>query len=673
MVYQEWGSGPPHFDGKNYHMWQMRMAPFLHSMGQILWDVTVNTAYVHSLNFHTPGSRDMFDTNNKVVNYLYPSLCESEFEQVRTEDLACRIWEQLKNAHVGNAQVQARLFVSYRREYENFTHLPGESIDAMFQCFTVIVNNMRANVVVLPYDDHDRAIKLLHSLDCTVWGGKVEAILESEKYETRWTSCSPSSSSEVDRGMRAKIENPTDPRSLALVSGSRTNANMSSRHFSLSCFVSMPDEEFDVLGEEDLALLSRRLERMYMNQKNAQRSSGMCYRCGKHGHFIAECPEAMEVKPEHKHRPRTDHKHRSRDDYKGKNKSERRPRKSGGHKKNERAMVAGASDIDSSSWYSSSSSSDEEENRHKGKRSNKNINGLCFATQGFCGVAHSSASKKSNKDNSGSDSEEEVNNDPSFLIAENSRLNDLLDNRDDVLRKTNKEKREYRSLLGEAKEKVVDLESFLDDARAQIDSLKSAPILTNEPECNDCSTFLGELTVLKEKYASKVDELDVLKVELDEVKSRPSLLGACTSCPVLHEKLDVSLVYAKSLEAQLKAPIPTICSTCEINIVKNMELAHYVDRLQDENDELRKMMGLLSGHEPQLRIMIETYKCQDGEVLGANKVGEGSGENEGKIGDIPEPPKTHHKNAFVPKPNHLRNRLDTTPAPPVFPPQIDNY
>jgi hypothetical protein len=43
----------------------------------------------------------------------------------------------------------------------------------------------------------------------------------------------------------------------------------------------------------------------------------MCYQCGKHRHFIAECPEAMEVKPEHKHRPRIDHKHRSRDDYKG--------------------------------------------------------------------------------------------------------------------------------------------------------------------------------------------------------------------------------------------------------------------------------------------------------------------------------------------------------------------
>jgi hypothetical protein len=89
--------------------------------------------------------------------------------------------------------------------------------------------------------------------------------------------------------------------------------------------------------------------------------------------------------------------------------------------------------------------------------------------------------------------------------------------------------------------------------------------------------------------------------------------------------------------------------------------------LQDENDELRKLMGWLPGHEPQLRIMIETYKRQYGEGLGANKLGEGSGEN------ILEPPKTHHRNAFPPKPNHLRNRLDTTPAPPVFSPQRNDF
>jgi hypothetical protein len=75
------------------------------------------------------------------------------------------------------------MYATYR-EYENFTHLPGESIDALFQRFMVVVNNIMANVDVLPYNDHDRAIKLLHSLDRTIWGGKFEAIVESEKYDT---------------------------------------------------------------------------------------------------------------------------------------------------------------------------------------------------------------------------------------------------------------------------------------------------------------------------------------------------------------------------------------------------------------------------------------------------------------------------------------------------------
>jgi hypothetical protein len=39
-------------------------------------------------------------------------------------------------------------------------------------------------VVVLPYDDHDRVVKLLHALDHTIWDGKVKAILKSEKYDT---------------------------------------------------------------------------------------------------------------------------------------------------------------------------------------------------------------------------------------------------------------------------------------------------------------------------------------------------------------------------------------------------------------------------------------------------------------------------------------------------------
>jgi hypothetical protein len=312
-------------------MWSKRMAAFLRGKGQILWDVTVDTCYVQPMNFLAPGSRDMFDANNKAVDYLFRALCQLEFDRVHTENLACRIWTVLKEAHVGNAQVQARMYVTYWREYENFTHLPGESIDALFQRFTVVVNNMRAYVAVLPYDDHDRAVKLLHSLDRTVWGGKFEAIVESEKYDTLTVNelFSKLKSTEVDQGMTAKIEGPTDSNILALIGGSKgkSNANPSTRMFSLSSLMTMPDEEFDVLGEDELALLTSRFKRMHENRVNMRRNTRTCFQCGKPGHFVANCPEKVKNRDNYKHKSKTDGKYRSRRDHKSNHKDERRSRK----------------------------------------------------------------------------------------------------------------------------------------------------------------------------------------------------------------------------------------------------------------------------------------------------------------------------------------------------------
>jgi hypothetical protein len=282
-------------------------------------------------------------------------------------------------------------------------------------------------------------------------------------------------------------------------------------------------------------------------------------------------------------------------------------------------------------------------------------------------MALSSSSKKSTQRDSDSDSDDEVRDELPFLRQENERLGLLLDNRDDVLREAKKMRKELRASLEDARSRVVEIETQNLDAKLEIDSLKASLVVSDEVECADCPIFLADLTLFKEKHASKCEELDVLRVEVAELKSRPTLLGACTSCPILHGKIDEMHAYNVSLEAKLKKQIPTSCSTCELHSLKNLELAHYVDHLQDENDELRKLMCWLSGHEPQLRIMIETFKRQDGEGLRTNKAGEGSGEN------IPEPPKTQHKNDFPSKPNHLMNRLDTTPAPSVFAPQTNDF
>jgi hypothetical protein len=74
-------------------------------------------------------------------------------------------------------------------------------------------------------------------------------------------------SAKVEWGMTVKIEGPTDSHSLALVGGSKgkSNASPSTTMLSLSSLMSVPDEEFDVLGEDELALLTRRFKRLHKN------------------------------------------------------------------------------------------------------------------------------------------------------------------------------------------------------------------------------------------------------------------------------------------------------------------------------------------------------------------------------------------------------------------------
>jgi hypothetical protein len=83
----------------------------------------------------------------------------------------------------------------------------------------------------------------------------------------------------------------------------------------------MPDEEFDVLGEDELALLTRRFERMHENRVNTRRNTRTCFQRKKSGHFVADCPEKVENKDGYKHKSRMDGKYQSRHYHKSKHKN----------------------------------------------------------------------------------------------------------------------------------------------------------------------------------------------------------------------------------------------------------------------------------------------------------------------------------------------------------------
>jgi hypothetical protein len=338
--------------------------------------------------------------------------------------------------------------------------------------------------------------------------------VESEKYDTLTVNemFSKLMSAEVDGAMTAKIEGPTDSHSLALIGGSKgkANANPSTRMFSLSSLMSMPDEEFDVRGEDELALVTRRFERLHENRVNMRRNTRTCFHCGKPGHFVTDCSEKVENKDGYKHKSRMDGKYWSRRDHKskhmGKHNDERRSRKRESRGK-ARAMVV-VSDVDSSSAYSTSSSrsSEDEGDRRKSRKSPMNLSGLSyFARDGFCTMALSSDSKKSTKSDSDSNSDDEVHDELPFLHQENERLGLLLDNRDDMLREAKKMRIELRASFEDVRTRVAELEIQNLDAKLEIDSLKASPVVSDEVECADYPIFLADLALFKEKHASKCE------------------------------------------------------------------------------------------------------------------------------------------------------------------------
>src|SRR6266542_6560471 len=160
----------PKFDGSDYAYWKTRMRAYLKGKGADIW------AIVNATSYSTDSAvQSHHDANNKALDILLSSLFRNEFDRVCDLEIAHKIWSRLQSFHEGTNAVKARLFETYRREYENFVQLPSESVETLFSRFQSCVNKMRDNIIKMPYEDHDLALKLLHALDRSVWGVKVDA------------------------------------------------------------------------------------------------------------------------------------------------------------------------------------------------------------------------------------------------------------------------------------------------------------------------------------------------------------------------------------------------------------------------------------------------------------------------------------------------------------------
>ena len=103
-----------------------------------------------------------------------------------------------------------------------------------------------------------------------------------------------------------------------------------------------------------------------------------------------------------------------------------------------------------------------------------------------------------------------------------------------------------------------------------------APIVSDETECNSCAIHMSSFSTLQTKYASLIDELD-------EVKSRPSLLGACKTCLALQKELEEKNTRIALLEKESCVAKSAECVLCK-GLIDELEACRAANtRSKEEN------------------------------------------------------------------------------------------
>jgi hypothetical protein len=140
-------------------------------------------------------------------------------------------------------------------------------------------------------------------------------------------------------------------------------------------------------------------------------------------------------------------------------------------------------------------------------------------------------------------------------------------------------------LLGKIFHENKKLNLELESVFSEIASLRSAHDDMSDNKCDNCNMIMINYVDLWLIHSHIASLLDGARLELKELKSRSTLLGACTACPMLRSDLEAAAVEIKDLKHKLDhSPRYVILSTpCEACVSLKGKLLHAIK----ENTELQ--------------------------------------------------------------------------------------
>ena len=106
------GGSPPHFEGKNFAYWKVRMAAYLDAIAPEVWLAT-KTGFTG-----TPTSEQL-KWNAKARNVIFEAISEEVFARVNDMDLISDISKELIEIHEVSTKVREQKYHLFRAKYDS--------------------------------------------------------------------------------------------------------------------------------------------------------------------------------------------------------------------------------------------------------------------------------------------------------------------------------------------------------------------------------------------------------------------------------------------------------------------------------------------------------------------------------------------------------------------------
>jgi hypothetical protein len=163
---------------------------------------------------------------------------------------------------------------------------------------------------------------------------------------------------------------------------------------------------------------------------------------------------------------------------------------------------------------------------------------------------------KSSRHISISDSDVSDDSSPESLSLRVVELENTLCNQDKLLCKIFRENKKLNLELESASSKIATLRSTHDEMSAK--------------PCGNCNMIMVNYADPWLIHSHAASLLDGARLELRELKARSTLLGACTTCPLLRSDLEADVVVIKDLKHKVDHSshhtiLSPLCEVCSLS------------------------------------------------------------------------------------------------------------